>query len=405
MTGFKTQESIDSLKKNVDPILKRAVSPESRFPLNGVLSGITNEKETVYLEAKGVSDGQNQTPLGKNTVFNLWSTTKAITSTALLQLYDKGLVELDEPVKKYYPEISRYQIIKGRNEDGTPILERPKNDVTLRHLLTHTAGFGYSFFHKEYKEEQELSQQPDIFNTTEETFDHLFLLFEPGTQWAYGYNICIAGFVLEKVTGQKLGDYLQEHIFGPAKMTSTTFKVPLDKDVLTLDIRLADGNLQPFKNQPDPQPDFHMGGHGAFGTVEDYLKFIRVWLNQGKTAEGVQIISRDTWKLAVSNNLPSGLHVTGLTSQAPDMTVLAPEQPGDPDHWGLGFCINNNALPTGRPKGSIFWSGLANLYFWVDLENGIGGYYASQVFPYGDGSALNALEIEAAAYRVLSGAV
>lgn len=393
------------MKRNIDPILERAISAEHKFRVNGLLSGITNEKETVYLGALGVEDAHKQTPMRKDTVFNMWSTTKAITSTAILQLYEKGLVELDVPVKKYYPEIVRFKIIRGRTEDGKPILKEPKNDITLRQLLTHTAGFGYSFYHKEYLEEKELTAHPDIFKTTEDTFDHVFLLFEPGTQWTYGYNICIAGFVLERVTGQKVGDYVKKHVFEPAKMDSSTFRVPAEVQVLTLDHRQPDGSLKPYKTQPDRASEIHMAGHGAFGTVEDYLKFIRIWLNEGKTAEGVHIISKSTWKLAVSNNLPEGMHVTEMASYAPDMALPPAPRSEIPDDWGLCCCINNSPSTTGRPKGSLYWSGLANLFFWMDLENRIGGYYASQVFPYEDVSAENAKKIETATYRVLLGAI
>lgn len=406
MTYFESETSRTSLKQSADKILANAIDKQAnpKSAVNGLIMGLTNEKETVYTNSAGVLNAKTGRPFTKDTIFNFWSTTKAIAVTAVLQLYDKGLLDLDAPAEQYLPEISDLKILTGWTEDNKPILKQPKNKITTRQLITHTAGLSYEFFNGDYAKLKLLVGQPDILQISEKTFENIYLLFEPGTENCYGYNVDFAGFLLEKITGQKLGDYIKENIFTPAAMKTATFEVDesqADK-VLVLELRQPDGSLVPSELQPDQKPRFHMGGHGIFGTIEDYLSFIRVWLNEGKTPCGKTIISHKVWQEAIRNNLPDGVTFSDFPSHDPVLTNPLYFDKNKLDSWGLGFAVSEHDLPTGRPKGTIYWCGLANLFFWIDLKNKIGGYYGSQILPFLEASAANSTAFETTVYEHLA---
>lgn len=223
MTSLNDPSCLSELSNNLDNILNNAVdntNAQSFAP--GVVLGVTNEKETKYLNSKGVVSLDNRKEMTTDAVFCYYSCSKAITTTAILQLVEKGLIDLDVPVKTYLSKIGDIGIIKGWKDEKTPIFEPPTVDITMRMLLTHSAGFSYPFFNEDYKKILEQNGQPNILNVDETTMDCTFLIFEPGTKWHYGMNLDWAGFVLEAVAGQKLGDYIMENIFKPAKMDSCT---------------------------------------------------------------------------------------------------------------------------------------------------------------------------------------
>lgn len=398
MTSLNDPSCLSELSNNLDNILINAVdntNAQSFAP--GVVLGVTNEKETKYLNSKGVVSLDNRKEMTTDAVFCYYSCSKAITTTAILQLVEKGLIDLDVPVKTYLSKIGDIGIIKGWKDEKTPIFEPPTVDITMRMLLTHSAGFSYPFFNEDYKKILEQNGQPNILNVDETTMDCTFLIFEPGTKWHYGMNLDWAGFVLEAVAGQKLGDYIMENIFKPAKMDSCTFHIK-NNDIVSTHMRTSEGlMIAPFGPERDPKLD--MGGHGIFGTVDDYLKFIRIWLNGGKTEDGLQIIKPETHEIAIQNNLAKGLHVTDLESFQQEVTKSALLDPSiKPDTWSLGFAVNEQDLPTGRPKGTIHWSGVANLYYLIDIKNKVGIFWATQIFPFLDESASGFIKAETAVY-------
>lgn len=396
------QSKIDRLSQRVNAILEDSIDrSETQSFTNGVVAGVTDSQKTIYLEARGIENIETEKPMKKDSLFNIYSCTKAVTTTAILQLWENGLIDLDVPVKNYLPKIGKVDIIKGFKADKSPILEHSEVEITMRMLLTHTAGFGYAFYSKEYHDSLELHGQPSFPNVNENSMDYTYLLFEPGFKWHYGMNIDWAGFVLESITGKKLGEYIKQNIFKPVNMKNSTFEIGPNADVVPLHQRTKTGlNISP--KQPDRTPILHMGGHGLVSCVEDYLKFIRVWLNGGKTDEGIQIISPQTFQHAIKNNLPDGLHITSLESYDPSVTDLVMLDPSlNPDTWALGFARSENDMPSGRPKGSLYWCGVANLYFWVDIKNKIGGYWATLIFPFGDPSSNSYHRFEKVVYDIL----
>ncbi|MET3804059.1 methyl acetate hydrolase [Nakamurella sp. UYEF19] len=384
-----------------DAVVQAATSSEQRVP--GVVAGLTNREETFYLGASGVRDLATNAPMTTDTVMAIFSTTKAITGTTALQLVEEGKLDLDAPAKEYVPAIGDIQVLDGFDDAGNPVLRAPKSDITTKQLLLHTAGFGYDFFNEQYNRLATEHGQPSIVAATRKSLMSP-LLFDPGTEWEYGSNIDWAGQVVEGITGKSLGEVMQERVFGPLGMTDSAF--PLDGStrprLATMHQRESDGSLTPTEFVL-PEPEVHMGGHGLHSTVPDYLKFIRMWLNKGASDSGEQVLQPDTVDFAVRNHL-GDLKIKMLPGVIPSLSNDAEFFPGQSKSWALTFMVNDEEAPTGRPPGSIAWAGLANLYYWIDPKNGIGGFWGTQILPFADALSVGGyLDFETAAYRALLG--
>lgn len=402
--AFSTTSAQASLKAKLDPILSASTDLENNLETlaPGVIFGVTNKDETVYLNHSGVKKVGSDSKVNNDTLFSLYSTTKAVAATAVLILVDRGIISLDEPVVNYYPNFSKIRVLK----DG--VMQEPKNAVTMRHLLTHTSGFGYTIFSPEYMADSASGKHNIFADPLKGLLEDSYLLFEPGTQFSYGASIDWAGVILQHLTGKTLGQFIQEEIFDHLDIKTLTFDPVPSENVLVHHLRSDDGQLIPspfqFYDFSCKKVDLHMGGQGLFGSVDDYLKFIRLWLNKGKAPNGTQIISTKMWETAIANNLPDGVEITDRPSQNKNLCEDFSATPfgGDkPETWGLSFCRTAQKTATGRPANTLWWSGVGNLYYWIDLENGVGGYYASQLFPCGDPSASNNRKLEKAVYDAL----
>jgi methyl acetate hydrolase len=230
------------------------------------------------------------------------------------------------------------------------------------------------------------------------------LLFEPGEQWEYGSNMDWAGLVVEAITGKRLGDVMQQRIFEPLGMTDTAFSMTASmlQRRAGMHQREEDGSLTAVEGSLLPEePEVHMGGHGLFSTVKDYCLFIRAWLNDGQGDHG-RILKPETIRFAEKNGLDN-LKIKALPCVIPSISHTAEFFPGMPKSWALSFMVNEQDAPTGRPAGSLAWAGLANLFYWIDRKNGIGGFWATQILPFVDPVSTNGyLDFETAAYRNLT---
>ena len=375
------------LQQILDPILDQVVN--SIHPVAGVVAGVTNRDETLYLNHAGKRDISTHTAMTDDSVFAIFSTTKAITTTVALQQYEKGLLDLDAPAKEYIPEIGQLQVLHGFDPQGKPILQAPKIDVTTRMLLLHTAGMGYDFFNPEYQKLTSEHGYPSVITSSKASLKTP-LLFEPGTQWEYGSNIDWAGLVTEKIGGKRLGQLMQEQIFNPLEMNDTAFTLTssmLERRA-SMHHRQADGSLIADSDFILPQePEVHMGGHGLYSTVSDYLKFIRLWLNRGEV-NGQRLLQESTLELALNNGL-ADIAMKNLPGSIPTLSNDVNIYPEAEKGWTLGFMVNEQVTDSGRPAGTIGWCGLANLYYWIDIKNNIGGYWATQTLPFVDPTAYN----------------
>ena len=338
-----------------------------------------------------------------DSVFAIFSTTKALTGVAALQLRESGDLDFDAPAKEYAPALGEVQVLDGFDDNGDPVLRAPKSDITTKQLLLHTAGFGYDFFNEQYNRLAENHGQPSIVTSSRRALQTP-LLFDPGEQWEYGSNIDWAGQVIEGITGRRLGEVFRDRILTPLGMTNTSFTLDGDMEsrVATMHQRGADGALEPTDFRL-PDPEVHMGGHGLYSTVGDYLSFIRMWLNDGSAPSGEQILRPDTVEFAAQNHL-GDLKVKMLPGVIPTLSNDAEFFPGQSKSWAYTFMVNDEEAPTGRPAGSVAWAGLANLYYWIDRRNSIGGYWATQIFPFADADSVTGyLDLETATYRALRG--
>ncbi|KMO38163.1 1,4-butanediol diacrylate esterase [Methylobacterium tarhaniae] len=384
-----------------DTILRDTVAAEPG--VSGVVAMATDRQGTIYEGAAGARTLDADDPMTTDTVFALFSTTKAVTGTAALQLVEEGRLDLDAPARTYLPEIGRLQVIDGFGGDGAPRLRAPKRDITTRMLLTHTAGLGYDFFNETYARLAAERGQPSVITATRAALATP-LLFDPGERWEYGSNIDWCGQVVEAITGERLGEVFRARIFEPLGMRDTAFGLSdaMRARVAGMQARQADGPLAAMPFELPQDPEIHMGGHGLYGTVGDYMRFIRMWLNDGQ-GEGGRVLKPETIRMAAQNHL-DGQRVTMLPGVIPALSNDAEFFPGLPKSWGLTFMINDAEAPTGRPAGALGWAGLANLFYWIDRDNGVGGFWATQILPFGDPASFGGyLAFETALYRALHG--
>ena len=381
-------------------VLDSAVSGSPRVP--GVVALATNREGNIFEGAAGVRSLGNGAAMTPDTICAIFSTTKAIAGTACLQLVEEGRLDLDAPAKKYTPDIGELQVLDGFDDNGDPILRPPKRDVTTRMLLLHTAGFAYDFFNEQYNRLAENHGQPSVVTSSKAAL-MTPLLFDPGDEWEYGSNVDWAGLVVEGITGKRLGEVMSERILEPLGMDSTSFDLSgeMRSRMALIHQRGGDGSLTPLDFELPADPEVHMAGHGLYSTAEDYCKFIRMWLNDGMGPGGQQIVSKETVEMAQQNGLGE-MKIKGLPGVIPWLSNYAEFFPGMPKSWALTFMINDEDAPTGRPAGALAWAGLANLYYWIDRANGVGGFWATQIFPFADPtSVVGYLDFETAVYNNL----
>lgn len=387
------------LKQAADAILAHTVSANPRVP--GVVAMVTDRERNVYEGAAGVRRLDGDAAMTTDSAFALFSTTKAITATAALQLLEEGKLDLDAPARSYVPDIGRLQVIEGFDDAGEPRLRAPQREITVKHLLLHTAGFGYDFFNATYARLAEHKGQPSVITASKAAL-MTPLLFDPGERWEYGANLDWVGQVVEAITGQRLGEVMQTRIFEPLGMRDMTFSLNdgLRTRLAGMHARNADGSLTPMDFELPADPEIHMGGHGLYGTVGDYMRFIRMWLSDGRGEHG-QVLRPETVRMAERNHLGQ-LKVQALPGVIPSLSNDAEFFPGLSKSWSLPFMVNDERAPTGRPAGALGWAGLANLFYWIDRQNGIGGFWATQILPFGDPASFTGyMQLETATYEHL----
>jgi len=360
---------------------------------------ITSRSSNIYEGATGerLLGGQAMTT---DTVFAIYSTTKAITGTAVMQCVEEGKLDLDAPAKTYVPDIGKLEVLDGFGVDGTPKLRAPKRDITTRMLMLHTAGLGYDFFNASYFRLAQERGQPSVITCSKASL-MTPLLFDPGDKWEYGSNIDWCGQVVESIRGKRLGEVMKERIFAPLGMEDIAFSLTpsMRARLAVIHQRGADGSLNPLPDmQLPPDPEVDMGGHGLHASIGEYMKFIRMWLNDGTGPHG-RVLKKETVEAAVRNGLQAHQTVTMLPGVIPALSNDAEFFPGLKKSWSYTFMVNDEDAPTGRPAGAIGWAGLPNLFFWIDRKNGFGGYWATQILPFGDPTSFGGyLDFETATY-------
>ncbi|MGD1158236.1 MAG: serine hydrolase domain-containing protein [Terriglobia bacterium] len=341
--------------------------------LAGIVTILARHGKVVEEGTYGKKDIASGAPMTKDTIFRIFSMTKPVSSVAMMILYEEGKWHPSDPVSQYIPEFAHLKVFKGVDESGKMILEDPAHPPTMRELMTHTAGFTYGFFgntlvDKMYQDQQVLQSQ-----SLQEMIDKLAkipLLYQPGTRWVYSVSMDIQGYIVEKLSGQSLPDFMQQHIFWPLGMKDTGFFVPKEKRnrFATLYKEDQKGELvadaSPGASATDyaTQPSMPSGGGGMVSTAQDYLRFAQMLLNGGEL-DGVRILAPATVRLMTSNHLAPSL-MTGEFS-----IVTETIRPGM--GWGYDCAVFSDPLEADEVvgKGTFFWGGAADTWFWVDPTN------------------------------------
>jgi len=383
---------------HVDASFTQAVESKA---MPGIVAMAATDKGVLYEGAFGRRELGKDAPMTLDTVVWIASMTKAITATAAMQLVERGKLALDAPASQLAPGLAKAQVLEGFDAAGQPRLRAPKRPITLRHLLTHTAGYSYELWSADIAKYQTATNTPGITTCTNAALTTP-LLFDPGDRWEYGINIDWAGKMVEAASGQKLDAYLQQNVLGPLGMKDTSFSLSPSQRARLASVHQRDdkGALAPIEFGLPENPEFHMGGGGLNGTAPDYLAFTQMIMHGGRF-NGAQVLRPETVDQMAQNHI-GPLEIGAMTSAIPALTNDVELFPGMSKKWGLSFLINTAQAPTGRSAGSLAWAGLANTYFWIDRDKRVCGVFLSQVLPFFDHTAIDLLTtFETEVYRAL----
>jgi CubicO group peptidase (beta-lactamase class C family) len=343
-----------------------------RKQLAGAVTILTRHGKVVDYRTYGQRDIATGAAMTKDVIFRDYSMTKPVTGVAMMILYEEGKWLPSDPISKYIPEFAHLKVFKGVDADGKVILVDPDHAPTMQELMSHSAGFSYGHGHTVVDamfQEKKVMQSANL----QEMIDKLATLplnYQPGKGWTYSVSMDIEGYVVEKLSGQTLPDFIRDHIFLPLDMKDAGFFVPSEKRSRFATNYRDDpqGNFVPVAPGPPAdyatQPTMPSGGGGMVSTAEDYYRFAQMLLNGGEL-DGKRILAPSTVKLMTSNHLPGNL-LTGEFGIG--QHIMRP---------GFGYGFNcavvfdppEAALPDG--KGTFFWDGAAGTWFWVDPTNDI----------------------------------
>ncbi|MSP94024.1 MAG: class A beta-lactamase-related serine hydrolase [Alphaproteobacteria bacterium] len=362
---------------NIDSALRASVA---RKEIPGVVAMAADRNGILYRGAFGVADVTTGRAMCENDLFRIASMTKAVTSTAAMQLIEQGKLALEDPVQKYLPEFAKAQeFVSFDAATGAYRLKPVTRPVTVRHLLTHTSGLGYNFTSAIVR---------DFKPKEGETYPVGPLLFEPGTRWHYGTSTDQVGRLVETVSGDSLESYFRAKIFAPLGMNDTAYNVPKDKEARLVAVhrRQTGGEIVKDVVQPPPMVARPIGGGGLASTASDYIRFTRMILNDG-TLDGARILKPES-VAAMSRNQIGAVGVPALKTAMPERSADFSFVADGSDKWGLGFLIAADAVAGKRSAGSLSWGGINNTYFWIDRTRGISGVILMQFLPFADPQAL-----------------
>jgi methyl acetate hydrolase len=373
----------------IEAVLERAVA---RRDVPGVVAIAADRRGVFYSGAAGIASGQPARPMSVDAIFGIASMTKAVTSVALMQLVEASKVGLDDPASTYLPAFAKVMVITSFDaKTGAYAVKPAARPITIRHLLTHTSGLGYSFTSPIVR---------DFKPGKGDTFEVGPLLFEPGADWIYGTSTDWVGRIVETISRKDLDAYFRERIFTPLGMRDTHFNVPdaaLPRLVPAWR-RQADGTLIEPPSRPPQRVTRFNGGGGLSSTAADYITFLRMLLNGGQL-NGARILSAASVE-QMSRNQIGAVSVHPVKTAHPQLSADFSFVNEGQDKWSLGFLITGEGAPGLRSAGSLSWGGINNTYFWIDPSRGIAGVILMQFLPFADSKALAVYrEFERAVYE------
>lgn len=316
----------------------------------------------------------------EDTVFRIFSMTKAVGSTAAMILADRGKLDFDAPVDSILPDFAKIQVLDGFDGDN-PRLRKPKSRATLRQLATHTSGLVYEFWNADIPRWMAKSGHPTILSGLKSSLFYA-MARDPGTSWDYGIGIDWLCQAVEAIDGRRIDKFCQDEILGPLGMTSTAFECEgaLAARLASVSARGADGKFAPFELAPPAHPEFYGMGHTLYSSAGDYLRFLRMFLNKG-TLDGKRVLSEKGVQTMLANHI-GALRVGKLTTMAPPVTADVDFFPGTPKTHSLGFMRVERDVPGMRSAGSQGWAGVLNTHFWFDPAKDVAGVIMTQTLPF-----------------------
>jgi len=397
VAGARKMRGGTSAPRAVDEVLREGIEKRG---IPAVVAMVTNRRSILYSGAFGTRDAASNMPVDEKSLFAIASMTKAITSTAALQMVEQGKLKLDEPAARHLPELEHLQVIAGFDANtGEPALRPVSKPITLRHLLTHTSGFAYDNWNE------------TLFRYTQKkgtlgaaiTNPPWPLVFEPGAAWQYGISLDWTSRLVEVASGKPLETYFQENVLKPLGMSDTSYYLKEDKfeRLVSGYSRQADGKLQQNPRVLPAPPAMPTGGGGLYSTADDYLRFVQMILGRGSM--GAAKILHSGTVAQMSRNQIGALTAGKLKSFRPGVSADIDLHPGAQDKWGFGFLINTVAYEGGRSAGSLAWAGINNTFYWIDPHRGLGAVIMMQFLPFVDKQAVGLLgDFERAVYAHLA---
>lgn len=375
---------------DLDALLR---SSRERHNIPAVVAAVGTSQGEIYSGAFGTRDPESGIPVTTASIFPIASMTKAIASAAAMQLVERGALQLDEPASRLLPELSALHVLQGFDPAGHPNLRPAARPVTLRNLLTHTSGFAYDTWNAA------------ICRYTAAGHDaSLTLAFEPDETWQYGPGTYWVGRLVEAASGLNLEDYLQLHFFRPLGMYDTSYELPPEKfpRLVSRYQRERNGALQPLLHAMPEGPAVYRGDGRLYSTAPDYLRFMRMILQQGVAPDGARILSAET-VAAISTNATGAMPAGRITTSKPARSCHADFHPGHESRHTLAFVTNPEPMPGRRSAGSLWWGGVYNTYYWIDPARDICGLVLMSFLPFADPAALALFhDFEYAIYAALS---
>lgn len=360
----------------------RAAVERREVPGLVVMAG--DRRGVLFQGAFGAAESAGGRAMALDAIFRIASMTKAVTSVAVMQFVEAGRLSLDDPAAKVLPELANVKVLeKFDPATGAYTLRPAKSPITVRQLLTHTSGLGYSFINPTLQQFKPREGDSQAYGP---------LLFDPGTDWHYGTSTDVLGRLVEQLAGRDLEAYCRERILGPLGLHDTGFVLPPEKFSRLVNIhrRRADGAFDEDPRSAPKPPSSYSGGGGLYSTARDYLRFLQMLLNDGELG-GVRILERATVAQMTQNqigDLRPHAHRSAIPDRSRDFTFTDEAR----DKWGLGFQISGAPVEGRRSPGSLSWAGIYNTYFWFEPARGVAGVIMMQFSPFADPQALAVYE-------------
>ncbi|KAL2011493.1 hypothetical protein VTN00DRAFT_4211 [Thermoascus crustaceus] len=403
-------EVVQALQQRVDAA---CANQETGIPGTAVVV-VDREGRELFAHAAGKRGYGSKEPMTLDNIFWIASCTKMVVGVACMQLVEQGKLALDDAaqVESLCPELKDLKVLQ---DDGT--LVEKKRGITLRMLLSHTAGFGYTFFNEKLRDYSKPIGYDEFSGHVSDMLQPL--VFQPGEGWQYGLGIDWAGVCLERVTGLSLNDYLHQNIFEPLGLKNISMfpTASMKARLAYMNQRAPNGQLsgrdhvlrRPLivESESDIKSCFNSGGAGCFARPQDYCQILATLLNNGTSpTTGKTLLRKETVDEMFRNQIPEfpNFATQGIPASKPDLTNpipnLYPAPQGGTQGWGLTFMLTGGA--TGRSPGTAHWAGLPNSWWWCDRENGVAGMVCTQILPFADAQVLGLwADVETQVYRAL----